>query len=229
VSFEYDGESGCIELTYSTPGSEEVTTLELQRTMDLNNPYGQGATNVFQVMCYENCQDGYPLNMRFFLPEDVVAINKVLLSFKITPYRTYHRERTGHQHQTVMGINSRETANRGSQNVYMVGHYFLIDHAAFIGGNPSNAYTEAFSTSAVQAASYGIDTYNDPAPDLTLSVGIDGSEVAVGTYTTGANNIELKSRVNKPGNWYNIKFTPMAGRRLRVEANAYIKCFIKSN
>lgn len=229
TSWEYNGEDDVIEIGYSTPGSEEVTTLELQRTLDLNNPYGQGATNVFQLACYENCQDTYPLSMRFFLPDDVVAINKVLLSFKILPYRTYHKETAGHAHTTRVGLQARDNSNRGTQNVYMIGSYWLIDHAQFISALNAQQYTEGFTSNSASATTYGIDTYSQSGPIVTISVGIDGSEQSIGSYSTGSNSIELKSYINKPGNWYNIKFTPAAGQRMRIEANAYLKVFIKSN
>jgi len=62
---------------------------ELSKNMDTSGMYEQGATNIFTVDQAENCDVGFPLTLRFYLPTDTKAINKVLLNFQIKNYRTY--------------------------------------------------------------------------------------------------------------------------------------------
>lgn len=51
--------------------------------------YMQGATNIFSVQSYENCSNDYPLYLRFYIPEDAVAINNISLNFKTEKFRAY--------------------------------------------------------------------------------------------------------------------------------------------
>jgi len=51
--------------------------------------YMQGATNIFNIPTYENCDNSKPLNLRFYIPAETVAINSIKLSFKIKPFRAY--------------------------------------------------------------------------------------------------------------------------------------------
>ena len=51
--------------------------------------YSQGAINIFQIPMYENCDDSNYLNLRFYAPDDLVSVNKVMLTFKLKGYRAY--------------------------------------------------------------------------------------------------------------------------------------------
>ncbi|MHA1304768.1 MAG: hypothetical protein ACTSPI_13810 [Candidatus Heimdallarchaeaceae archaeon] len=53
--------------------------------------YMQGATNIYSINEAENCDDSTPLNLRFYLPSEAIAINKVLLNFKMKGYRAYSK------------------------------------------------------------------------------------------------------------------------------------------
>ena len=71
-----------VELYNPFSGTEDRIKL-LERNSDTTNTSGQGATNIFQAQSYENCDFTHPLNVRFRLPDDIIQVNKVLLSFKI--------------------------------------------------------------------------------------------------------------------------------------------------
>jgi hypothetical protein len=49
----------------------------------------QGATNIYAIPVYENCDATHYLNLRFFLPSKAVAINDVRLNFQLENYRAY--------------------------------------------------------------------------------------------------------------------------------------------
>jgi len=51
--------------------------------------YMQGSTNIYAISEAENLDSNHPLNMRFYLPEDAVAINTVKLNFRHENWRTY--------------------------------------------------------------------------------------------------------------------------------------------
>jgi hypothetical protein len=49
--------------------------------------YMQGATNIYAITNVENLDSTNPFNMKFYIPEETVALNKVLLNFNIEDYR----------------------------------------------------------------------------------------------------------------------------------------------
>lgn len=65
-------------------------TIEKDRSDTKNlNVYMEGSTSSFNVQSYENCDSTNPLELRFYMPEDVIAINKGKLRYKIKNYRAY--------------------------------------------------------------------------------------------------------------------------------------------
>lgn len=61
----------------------------IKKTSDAESIVMQGATNAWQVSVYENCDNTKPLNLRFFLPNEAVGVNKITLTFKMKNYRAY--------------------------------------------------------------------------------------------------------------------------------------------
>ena len=57
--------------------------------------YMQGSTNIYAISEAENCDSTHPLNLRFFVPNEAIAINKILLNFKMEDYRAYSTGITG--------------------------------------------------------------------------------------------------------------------------------------
>ena len=51
--------------------------------------YMQGATNLYAITETDDGDASNYVNIRFFLPEEVAAINKVLLNFKLKPIKTF--------------------------------------------------------------------------------------------------------------------------------------------
>lgn len=60
---------------------------ELKKNMDTSNTYGQGATNIYQVNNSENVDSTHPMNLRFYMPPEAVAVNTIKLNFKMLNYR----------------------------------------------------------------------------------------------------------------------------------------------
>lgn len=60
---------------------------EIKKNMDTSGIYGQGATNIYQINAAENVDLTHPMNLRFYLPEEAVAVNSIKLNFKMKNYR----------------------------------------------------------------------------------------------------------------------------------------------
>ena len=79
-----------LEIEASNKSLTFIEQMQKQREASENlSKYMQGATNIYSIQSYENCDVSHPLNMRFYVPSEAVAINKVLLSFKMKDFRGY--------------------------------------------------------------------------------------------------------------------------------------------
>lgn len=87
--------------------------------------YMQGATNIYAISEAENCDSSHPLNMRFFIPNDAVAINKVKLNFKMKNYRAYSSttDNSGAHTHSVTG----QTAESSDTGEYVNSHKSIVD------------------------------------------------------------------------------------------------------
>lgn len=61
----------------------------VKETTEKQSIASQGATNCWQLPIYENCDSTHPLNIRFFMPTEAVAVNKLALSYKVKNFRAY--------------------------------------------------------------------------------------------------------------------------------------------
>ena len=89
--------------------------------------------------------------------------------------------------------------------------------------------------SHIHDLNYGIFEDTLPSGSVTVRVGPDaGTLTLVGSPAIssggGLTNLDITNQVGSPWNrWFNIQFTPgPSPGRVRVEANAYIQLFIKS-
>lgn len=72
---------------------EDISTTfsDLQKKQLVNETYSQGATNIDTRDYQDNCDPNYPAIIRFPIPDDVVNINEMTLTFETQPYRAYSR------------------------------------------------------------------------------------------------------------------------------------------
>lgn len=67
------------------------TFADLQKKQLVNDTYSQGATNIDSRDFADNCDANFPAIIRFPIPDDVVNINEMLLTFETTAYRAYSK------------------------------------------------------------------------------------------------------------------------------------------
>jgi len=219
--------------------------------------YMQGSTNIYAINESENCDDSTDLNLRFYLPSEAININKVLLSFKMKDFRSYtataqtaatanHTHSIGssgsHSHGISVTCGGEFNANSPDANIGFDSNNHLCDGAGHSIGNigvivnakSTDSATHTHSIGASGGHTHAITTgfeINEETlsnPSVDVSVGTEGSESAIDTYTTDQEDIDITTEVADvgAGNWINIKFKP--NKRMRIESNAYIQIFIKS-
>lgn len=92
VAINYEDNYGNLgmEIQVSNRSLTFIEQMEKQREIAKNiSVYAQGATNIYALSEKENCDNSKPVNMRFFIPTEAIAINKVLVKFKTQKFRAY--------------------------------------------------------------------------------------------------------------------------------------------
>lgn len=64
---------------------------DLQKKQMVNDVYSQGATNIDSRDFQDNADDRYPAIIRFPIPEDVVNINQMTLTYELSKFRATNR------------------------------------------------------------------------------------------------------------------------------------------
>lgn len=67
------------------------TIAELETRQKINEVYAQGATNIDSYNFADNCDPQYPAIIKFYIPEEVVRINKLLLNYTTSAFRAYSK------------------------------------------------------------------------------------------------------------------------------------------
>jgi hypothetical protein len=98
VSQEFIDDHGELSLVTEISNRSAAFISALQQTKKAEEnaaKYMQGATNIYAISEAENCDSTHYLNMRFFIPNEAIAINKVLLNFNLENYRAYETGNAG--------------------------------------------------------------------------------------------------------------------------------------
>lgn len=90
------GSPGDIQLEIANKTENLGTTqADLERRQEINEVYAQGATNLLTYQAHDNADQDNPIGFRFELPEEMVRINKLVLTFETSQFRTYGRATEG--------------------------------------------------------------------------------------------------------------------------------------
>lgn len=68
---------------------------DLQERARINDTYAQGATNLMQMAFVDNADPRYPATFKFYIPNEMARINKLILNYTLSPFRAYSRATKG--------------------------------------------------------------------------------------------------------------------------------------
>lgn len=149
---------------------------ELKKNMDTTGVYGQGATNIYQVSGSENVDSDFPMNLRFFVPPETVAINSLKLNFKMKNYRADSK--------------SIALAPKFSQNFSA----FYSEALAFNVGNltSTSVLTSVTALTSTQFLKTTGSIHNDYNPEIFVD-NIDGGGNVTSFFSVGGSEIFTSS------------------------------------
>ncbi|WP_226619877.1 phage tail spike protein [Cytobacillus firmus] len=86
------GDPGNVQLEVGNLNADLGTTqADLQRRQQINELYAQGATNISNFAYNDNADQDNPAEIEIYLPDEMVKVNKLFLSFKTDKFRAYER------------------------------------------------------------------------------------------------------------------------------------------
>ena len=81
-----------IKLTIGyVPSDLGTTQADVERSIQINQLYSQGATNILNYDKADNCDPDYPVKFEIFIDDDVVKINTCELTFSTSKFRAYSK------------------------------------------------------------------------------------------------------------------------------------------
>lgn len=173
------GDPGNIKLSIGNVMNDLGTTqADIERKIEINQLYSQGATNILNYDKADNADEKYPVRFRIYIDDDVVKINTCELTFETSKFRAYSKalkasgkvvKSTSSGGGSVQSTTS-QAAGQSTQTSSANGshrHRVFIDQTNFVG--PQNFKDGTFS--AYGYGFFGIkttgggDIYTEQAAD----------------------------------------------------------------
>jgi phage minor structural protein len=90
------GNPGDIQLEIGSL-TEDLATLQsdIEKKMQVQQAYSMGAVNIDTYSYNDNCDSDNPAVVRFYLPEELININKLELSYEVESFRAYSKATLG--------------------------------------------------------------------------------------------------------------------------------------
>ena len=143
------------------------TTTSIQSKQFINDAYAQGATNIDSNDYQDNCDNAHPATIKFYIPDECVAVNKCLLTYETSNFRAYETgaASAGASTQTSAGGGAHAHlmfSNIGGQWDDPLNHWSKNTDS---GGDPSHThdfvdYTHEATTYQVRKSATSADFYN---------------------------------------------------------------------
>jgi phage minor structural protein len=226
---------------------------ELKKRQLIAEVYAQGATNLDSHDFADNADATHPAIIRFYIPAETVRINKMMLSYETSNFRSYERAIEAAPAVTSGASSITTTASGGATvntdtgtNVWNIsGAYSIPDVMEFVSGHAHGIvpHNHIFSlpnhthgmehTHQIPAHTHGIEygIFLNPSLPTTVTITVDGNTVPV-TAISGE-NIDIIPYLAIGGDgkvtrdaWHEIKITP--DDLGRITANVVTQLFVQS-
>ncbi len=90
------GDPGNIKLSIGNVLTDLGTTqADIERKIEINQLYSQGATNILNYDKADNADEQYPVRFRIYVDDDIVKINTCELTFETSKFRAYSKSLSG--------------------------------------------------------------------------------------------------------------------------------------
>lgn len=169
-----------VEISNKVLTAADVTT-EIQSKQYINDTVAQGATNIDSNDYQDNCDNAHPAVIKFYIPNECVAINKLLLTYETDKFRAYE---TGAANSAI--ITSSEEGYHDHQ-VQSTGETFNTESAGAHSHTdvmmPSDNHTHNGEVTAGGSHSHTVLADTEPSHTHSFTQFIADYTVAGGTHS----------------------------------------------
>jgi len=150
---------------------------DLSDRQRINESYSQGAVTLYSNHFYDNCAPTQPAELRFYIPENVVHLNQIILAGQATAFRGYSKATHGG------GSSASTTSSGGGTNSTTSNGGGSNQTSASGGGSTSTSTAVTLTpqnTSADDGGGTGAANHNhgiSRGTDIVTSIDFDGSVI----------------------------------------------------
>ena len=210
----------------------------LARHLETESVTSQGSASEYGVHFGDNADADHPAELSFYVDEDAIRVNKVMVRWKVLPFRAYTQQKSGGGTGSLVMDGVSATVQVPAQNLqtgYQIGaaaegkHYHTaqtvnqsltvkilsstLEKALNVG---EHVHKTVFGIYSPKSSLDGVRVYVDgnPVPDT-------GQEMDALPYL----DRDSEGRVRR-GAWHTISFQPDG--LARIEADVHVRTFIRS-
>ncbi|MGM2528059.1 phage tail spike protein, partial [Bacillus cereus group sp. BceL020] len=207
-----------------------TTQADLERRQKINETYSQGATNIDSHDYNDNCDPENPAVIKFFLPEDLVNINSLILTYETEEFRSYGKATKGGGAtvqstggggaiiaSTGAGGGTVQSTGGGGGTVQSTGGGGAQVSTSTSGGGVSKSTESGGGSTQTSGAGGGISTTSDHKTFLELSIMSGVPENSIGSENWGNHLHEIKipgdyfthnHAINLPNHYHSVLIQP---------------------
>jgi hypothetical protein len=129
ININYNNEYGNLSLELEVSNASLAFIDQMQKQREQNESlqkYMQGSTNVYVVNNSDNCDNGFGLKIKTYIPVETSAINHVNLSYDVEGYRTYSSTNSA-ESSHIHGIPSLSVSTVSSNNSEIYDNYGIAN------------------------------------------------------------------------------------------------------
>ncbi|MCI0767874.1 phage tail spike protein [Bacillus sp. TL12] len=165
-----------------------TTITDLQKKQLVNDTYSQGSTNIDSRDFQDNCDPDHPAVIRFQIPNDVMNVNELLLTFETLRFRAYERAIKGGGAvvgSTSAGGSNMSTTSAGGGLVITSSAGGGIVKTSSGGGDHVHKMFHGGGIMPAEPTTIGLHTaFSDPGRNTSASIYVKGTGSSL--YTHGS-------------------------------------------
>ena len=205
-----------------------TTQADMERKIQVNEAYSQGATNIMNYSYHDNCDASFPVVIPFLIDDDVVNVNTCELTYRTKPFRAYEKAVSGGGAVTTTSNNTNLPPLQINSNIsepYDSDHRHKITIASLAWTLHEHNIELEDHIHNIEFGIYELGTLPDH-----LVILIDGNVVL--TQSLQEDRLDIMEYLSKDSNgrvargMHEISILPNA--LARIEADVVLRVFIQS-
>jgi len=173
------GDPGRVKYVLSTGRADSAEALnEVIEKIGVQELYSQGATNMYSMQLSDNADGEHPLEMRFYVPGNVLRINSCLIYWQLERFRTYAT-------MAAAGGASARTSSSGGGMTVSTPESVISDAAATGGPLSGGEGVSSVYTESAGDHSHVVNRHRHGLPMHSHNLNAHTHSISTGASSTG--------------------------------------------